>query len=165
MRFGQRGTLSRKWARKGSRPPAVKQTQYDYVYVIGDAYPSTGKTAGLLSPYINSGVMNVFLEQMAREIDPDVHVVMLWNQAGFHRSTYLRIPENITIVPLPPYSPEPNPVENLWHYLRSHAWSNRTFEDYRHLCTAACEAWQKYCLDTTLIKSVCNAPYAAEHKT
>jgi len=165
MRFGQQGTICRKWARKGSRPPAVKQTQYDYVYVIGAACPATGKTTGLLSPHINGGVINVFLEQMAREVDPDVHIVMVWDQAGFHTSTHLRIPENITIVPLPPYSPELNPIENLWHYLRSHVWSNRTFDDYRHLCTVACQTWQTYCLDTTLIKSVCNAPYATGRKT
>jgi transposase len=106
--------------------------------------------------------MNVFLEQFAVEVHPDVHVVMIWDQAGFHCSKALRIPANVTILPLPPYSPELNPIENLWHYLRSHHWSNRVYDAYDDLRTAACEAWQATCLDADLIKSVCNAPYVTE---
>jgi transposase len=65
------------------------------------------------------------------------------------------VPENVTIVPLPPYSPELNPVENLWHYLRSHFWANRIYADYD-----AINAWHKAVLDPAIIKSVCRAPYA-----
>jgi len=90
----------------------------------------------MLSPYISVEVMNIFLEQFTREIPHGVHVVMVWDQAGFHTGNALKVPENITIVPLPPYSPELNPMENLWHYLRSHYWSNRTFGDYGDLCDA-----------------------------
>lgn len=108
--------------------------------------------------------MNVFSEQFAAEVDPDVHVVMIWDQAGFHGAKQLRVPANVTIVPLPPYSPELNPIENLWHYLRSHHWSNREYADYNALRQAACAAWQTTCLDPELIKSVCNAPYLKERK-
>jgi len=130
--------------------------------VIGAACPQTGQTVGLLSPHINTEVMNVFLEQFAAEVSPDVQVVMIWDQAGFHCSKELRIPANVTILPLPPYSPELNPIENLWHYLRSHHWSNRVYDTYDDLRTAACEAWQATCLDADLITSVCNAPYVTE---
>lgn len=88
-----------------------------------------------------------------------MHVVMIWDQAGFHRSSDLKLPENVTVIALPPYSPELNPVENLWHYLRSHHWSNRAYEDYADLEKAACDAWQKSCLNPKIIKSVCAAPY------
>ena len=52
-----------------------------------------------------------------------------------------------------------NPTENLWHYLRSHYWSNRAYVDYDDLRHAACDAWQKTCLDADTIKTVCCAPY------
>jgi len=91
----------------------------------------------MLSPYINVEVINIFLELFAKEIPKDVHAVMVWDQAGFHTGKKLKVPTNITIIPLPPYSPELNPIENLWHYLRSHYWSNRTYEDYDALADAA----------------------------
>ena len=80
----------------------MKQTQYDWLYVLGAACPQTGQTVGLLSPTINAAVMNVFFEQFAAEVDPDVHVLMIWDQAGFHGAKQLRVPANVTIVPLPP---------------------------------------------------------------
>lgn len=151
--------MTRKWAPTGSRPPAVKQTQYDWLYVIGAVCPETGQTFGMLSPYINTEIMNVFLEQFAKQFAADVHVVLIWDQAGFHTAGHLKVPPNITLMPLPPYSPELNPVENLWHYLRSNYWANREYEDYDTLSEAACHAWQAVCLNPETIKSVCHVPY------
>jgi transposase len=158
-RFGQQGTITRKWAPTGSRPPAVKQTQYDWLYVIGAVCPESGRSVGMLSPYIDTQIMNIFLQGLSRQIAPDVHVVLIWDQAGFHTSGALKVPKNITVLALPPYSPELNPVENLWHYLRAHHWANREYPEWKHLSNAACEAWQKVCLDHELMKTVCNAPY------
>ena len=84
---------------------------------------------------------------------------MVWDKAGFHTSKDLKVPENITIVPLPAYAPELNPIENLWHYLRSHYWANRSYSDYDDLRYAAIGAWQKAALDPEIIKSVCRASY------
>jgi transposase len=72
------------------------------------------------------------------------------------------VPANVTIIQLPAYSPELNPIENLWHYLKSHFWSNRAYADYAELETAAIKAWQLAALDPNLMKTVCAAPYAAE---
>ncbi len=157
--------MTRKWARRGSRPVAVRQTEYEYLYVLGAVCPETGQTTGLLSPQINTEMMNVFLHQWARELPADVHAVLVWDQAGYHTAKHLQVPENATILYLPPYSPELNPVENLWHYLRSHEWSNGFYTSYEALRQAACDAWQKHCLDPQLIQSVCNAPYATLRKT
>jgi transposase len=161
-RFGQQGTLTRVWAEIGSRPRAVKQTQYDYLYVLGAVCPQTGNSAGLLAANINTTTVNAFFEQMAKEIAPDVHVALIWDQAGYHTSGLLKVPANITLVPLPPRSPELNPIENLWHYLRSHHWSNRSYKNYDALREAACDAWQKSCLDPELMKTVCAAPWLEE---
>lgn len=127
--------------------------------MIGAVCPQTGQTVGMLSPYIDTAIINIFLQQFARQLDPDVHAVLIWDQAGFHSSKALKVPENITLLPLPPYSPELNPAENLWHYLRSHYWANREYADWETLAQAACEAWQNVCLQPDLIKTVCNAPY------
>jgi transposase len=158
-RFGQQGTLTRVWAPTGSRPTAVKQTQYDYLYVFTAVCPETGDACGLIAPHVNTVAMNVFLEQFSRELPMGVHGVMILDRAGFHTSKAMSVPGNVSLIHLPPYSPELNPVENLWHYLRSHHWSNRFYANYDALHQAALEGWRAVCLDAGKIKSVCAAPY------
>ena len=144
---------------RGSRPRTLRQTKYEWLYVIGAVCPQTGQSVGLLSPTINTDMMSSFFEQFAAEVSSNIHVVMVWDQAGFHTSKNLKIPANVTIVPLPPYSPELNPVENLWHYLRSHYWSNRIYADYDALRIAACDAWQQVCLEPAMLRSICHCTY------
>ncbi len=105
-------------------------------------------------------MMNAFFEQFNAEVSHNIHVVMIWDQAGFHISKKLKVPKNVTIVLLPPYSPELNPVENLWHYLRSHYWANRIYANYDTLRYAAVDAWHKAVLNPAVIQSVCRASYA-----
>ena len=119
-RFGQQGTLTRLWARKGSRPRAVRQTRYQWIYVIGAVCPQRGQSVGLRAPTVNADITNAFFEPFAAAVDPKVHGVRVGDQAGFHTATKLKVPDNVTLVSLPPYSPELHPVENLWPYFRSH---------------------------------------------
>ena len=112
-RFGQQGTVTRMWAKTGSNPKAVRQTKYEWLYVIGAVCPQSGETVGLLSPVINIDVINLFIKQFTREVSYDVHVLLVWDQAGFHISNKLKIREKMTILPLPPYFFELNPVESL----------------------------------------------------
>ena len=100
-RFGQQGTLTRVWAKRGSRPRALRQTKYEWLYVLGAVCPATGQSVGLLSPYLNTQIVNTFFEQFSREVDPEVQVVMVWDQAGFHTSKELKILPNLTILALP----------------------------------------------------------------
>lgn len=158
-RFGQQGTLTNVWAPRGTRPTAVRQTEYGYLWVLGAVCPATGHAEGLLSPRLNTAVVNTFLEQFSRSLAADEHAVLIWDGAGFHTSGSLRLPANVSVLQLPAYSPELNPVENLWHYLKSHFWSNRTYDDYEALETAAIEAWKKAVLDAALMQTVCAAPY------
>ena len=97
--------------------------------------------------------MQVFLGMLSRTLAPREHAVLIMDQAGWHRARALRVPGNVTILYLPPYSRELNPVERLWAYLRSHYLANRTYEDYRHLLDAGAEAWQT--LTPELLRSVC----------
>ena len=84
---------------------------------------------------------------------------MIWDQAGFHTANALKVPPNVTLIELPPYAPELNPVENLWHYLRSHFWSNRDYDNYDALMQAATHAWRQTALEPETVKTVCAAPY------
>jgi len=81
-------------------------------------------------------------------------IQMIWDQAGFHTSKNVRLPDNVTLIPLPPYSPQLNPIEKLWQYLRKHYRSNRVYTDYDALRIATIDAWQKTCLDKKKIKSI-----------
>ncbi len=156
-RLGQQGTLTRVWAPTGSRPTAVKQTKYEWAYLYAAVEPATGESVALLAPNVNTDTFNVFLNMLAAEVKPDEHVVLIMDQAGWHRSKTLDLPECVTVRLLPPYSPELNPVENLWHYLRSHHLSNRAYDDYDALIDAGTAAWQT--LTPATIKSVCRCPY------
>lgn len=156
-RFGQQGTITDVWAKTGSRPTAVRQTRYEWVYLYGAVEPASGASAALLAPYVNTAAMNVFLKILDAERKPDEHFVLIMDQAGWHRSKGLKLPEGITVLLLPPYSPELNPIENLWHYLRSHYLSNRSYEDYDALLAAGTEAYRR--LTPEVIKTVCACPY------
>lgn len=114
---------------------------------------------GLLAPYLNTDTVNAFFRQFEKEVSPHVHVFMIWDQAGFHTSQKVKVPDNVTIIPLPPYSPQLNPIEKLWQYLRQHHWSNRIYEGYDHLRQAANDAWHDVCLKPEKIKTICRANY------
>ena len=102
-----------------------------------------------------------FLEQFAAALAPGAHAVLVWDNSGSHTAQSLRCPANVTLVPLPPYAPELNPIENLWHYLRDHHWSDRNYADRAELESAACAAWRASCLDPATVSSVTRCGYAA----
>lgn len=156
-RFGQQGTLTRVWAERGSRPTAVKQTRYQWVYLYAAVEPATGASVALQAPHVNTGTMSVFLKMLSEDLGPADHAVLVMDQAGWHVSRRLEVPDNITILLLPPYSPELNPVERLWAYLRSHFLANRVYDDYAHLLDAGAQAWQQ--LTPALLRTVCACDY------
>lgn len=163
-RFGQQGTITRAWARRGSRPRRRRQNGRESLYVLTATCAASGAAVGLIMPELNTAVIDLFLEPFARQLAPGVHAVLLRDNAGYHVSDALVVPPNVSLIGLLPYSPELNPVENLWHYLRSHHWSNRVYLDYDALLEAATESWRKVCLDPEKIRSVCAAPYLTERR-
>jgi putative transposase len=158
-RFGQKGTITRVWARRGSRPRAVRQTGFSSLYVLAAVCAATGAMSALIMPALNTEVVNLFLEQFARELPAGVHAVLIWDGAGFHTGLDVVVPSNVSLIQLPPYSPELNPVENLWHYVRAHHWSNRPYRDYDELQAEAVRSLCAVREDTETIKTVCNTPY------
>jgi transposase len=127
--------------------------------VLSAVCPATGRAEGLISPRLNTEVVPLFLDGLASTIPAGTHVVLVWDGAGYHVAKALRPPPNITLVGLPPYSPELNPVERLWLYLRQHHWSNRVYEDVDAVEAAAMAGWRAICLDEAKVRSICRCDY------
>lgn len=87
--------------------------------------------------------MNLHLAEISKAVAPGAHAVIVMDQAGWHTTPKLKVPDNITILPLPSKSPELNPVENIWQYMRDNWLSNRIFKDYEQIVALCCEAWTK----------------------
>ncbi len=123
--------------------------------------PASGRAEGLITPVLNTGVVQSFLDQLSATIPAGTHVVLVWDGAGYHSAAKaLAAPANITLVTLPPYSPELNPVERLWLYLRQHHWSNRTYADLAALEEAAVAGWRAVCLTPDKVRTICRCEYA-----
>ena len=101
-RIGQQGTLTAVWAETGSRPEAVKQTEYDWVYLYAAVNPATGASSAMLAPTVNTAYMNEHLKFISRQVATGAHAILVLDQAGGHVAKALQIPENITLLPLPP---------------------------------------------------------------
>jgi transposase len=110
-------------------------------------------------PELKTAVVDRFLEEFSRQLAPGVHAVRLWDNAPYHVSGDLVVPGNVSLIGLLPYSPELNPVENLWHYLRSHYWSLQVYRDYNALEAEASRGLCAVCQDAERVKSICAAPY------
>jgi transposase len=141
--MGQQGTLTRCWAPTGARPTAVKQTEYEWIYLFGAVNPLTGASSALLAPTVSTDYMNHHLRFISEQAGPDVHIIVVLDQAGWHTAKALKIPENISLLYLPSYSPELNAIERLWGYLKSHYLSNRVYTDYEDLLNTCRDAWNK----------------------
>ena len=87
--------------------------------------------------------MQMHLEEISRHVARRAHAVVLMDRAGWHSTDKLNVPKNLTIILLPSKSPELNPVENVWQYLRQNWLSNTVFEDYDAILDAGCDAWRK----------------------
>ncbi len=140
-RVGQKGTLTRIWARKGSRPRAVCDTRYEWAYLFGAVCPERKTGAGIVMPYANTEAMNLHLEEISKAAAPGAHAALVFDGAGWHGSEKLKIPDNITPIILPPYLPELNQTENIWEYLRKNNLSNRLHVTYEDIVDACRNAW------------------------
>ncbi len=147
------------WADRGSHPRAIRQTQYEWIYLFGAACPATGACNGWLMPAANTHTMNIQLSDLSQQVGSDVQVLLILDQAGWHSSRGLRVPDNITLLPLPPYSPELNPIELIWRYLRQHYLSNRQYRDHHALFEAGGAAWNTLGDQPDKIKSICLFPW------
>ena len=142
-RVGQKNKITRRWAKRGTRPAAPKDQRTQSAYIFGAICPAEGKGAGLVLPRCTIEGMDLHLKEIAQAVAPGAHAAVLLDRAGWHVSTKLVVPDNITLVPLPPRSPELNPVENVWQFLRENWISNRVFSSYTDILNHCCAAWNK----------------------
>jgi DDE superfamily endonuclease len=142
-RVGQKNKITRRWARRGTRPSAPRDQRTASTYIFGAICPKDGKGAGLVLPRCNSAAMTLHLAEIATAVAPGAHAVMLVDQAGWHVSRKLVVPPNITLLPLPPKCPELNPIENVWQFMRDNWLSNRIFQSCQEVLDHCCTAWNK----------------------
>ncbi len=146
------------WAPKGIRPRTPRQIVRTSTYVYTGVCMALGKMTSLILPHVNTEMMNIFLRHVAEDFK-NYFVSMLVDGAGWHRSESLIVPENIRLVPLPPYSPELNPVEHIWDYLRENAMPNIAFRSLRQLEDALCRQLRNLENDPDRVRSRTNFPY------
>lgn len=142
-RVGQKNKLTRRWAMRGTRPSAPRDQRTQSTYIFGAICPKKGEGIALVLPWCNTEAMNAHLAAISTAVDPGAHAVLILDQAGWHMAAKLRVPENITILPLPPKAPELNPVENVWQFMRDNWLSNRIFESYDQIVDLCCHAWNR----------------------
>jgi transposase len=153
-RLGQKNGRTRVWARTGSRPRLPTDQRYANAYLFGAICPARGTGAALMLPLANTDAMQLHLQAIADTIAPDAHALVLMDRAGWHKAERLEVPDNLTIILLPSRSPELNPAENVWQYLRQNSLSNRVFESYDDILDAGCEAWNNLIAQPETITSI-----------
>ncbi len=105
--------------------------------------------------------MNLHLLEISALVAAGAHAVMTVDGAGWHKpGDKLRLPHNISLLILPPYSPELNPVENVWQFLRQNYLANRVFDTYEAIVDACCEAWNALVTEPNRIRSIASRPWA-----
>ena len=124
-RVGQKNGITRRWAKRGTRPSAPKDQRTTSAYIYGAICPAEGKGAALVLPRCNTEGMTLHLAEISAAVAPGAHAMLILDQAGWHISASLVIPANITILPLPAKCPELNRQENVWQFMRDNWLSNR----------------------------------------
>jgi hypothetical protein len=156
-RVGQKGRVCHRWFTRGVRPSGLCDRRYTWAHLFAAVRPSTGQGFALVLPEASTRAMQVFLDQFAAALEADEHAVMLLDQAGRHGARALVVPGNVTLVPLPPYSPQLNPVERVWLYLRERHLSHRLLNGYDAIVDACCAAWNQ--LTPERLRSLTSYPY------
>jgi hypothetical protein len=159
-RVGQQGTLTRVWAKRGTRPRAMRDRRYTWAWLFGAVCPGRGVGAAVVLPHVDVEAMNIHLAEIGRRVAEGAHAVLVLDGAGWHTSPRLRVPDNVSLLPLPRYAPELNPVENVWEYLRQNRLSHRVWESYDAIVEACCDAWNTLMRSPEQIASITTRNWA-----
>ena len=126
------------WCRKGIRPSVPCHHIREYRYVYGAVEPLTGESSFLILPYCNTECMNVFLEHLSASY-PDDMIVLVCDGAAWHKSGGLKRFANIELMFIPPYTPEMNPIEQIWKELRARGFHNKVFQTLEKVVDQLCD--------------------------
>jgi transposase len=125
-RFGRISQAIRCWSPIGQRPVVPSQIVREYIYAYGAICPQDGSFTSLILPDMRTECLNVFLTELSSRY-PENHLLVVLDGASSHRSGELHLPPNMSLLPLPPYSPELNPQENVWGQIKEEGFYNRIF--------------------------------------
>jgi hypothetical protein len=159
-RIGQKGRLTHVWYQKGVRPRGVRQQGFAAAHLFGAVCPERGEGVALVLPEVSTGAMDVFLAELSRAVPAGTHAALVLDGAGWHVSEDLTVPPNLTLIHPPPYSPELNPVERVWEYLRDRWLSHRVLAGgYDAVVDAACAAWNALLAEPGRLRSLTSFPW------
>lgn len=160
-RFGLRSTTMRIWAEKGKVASIKVMQGFKNFYAYSSVCPFDGENFSLLLPGVNTEFMSIFLEHLSSNF-PNLKILLIMDQAGWHKSKELKVYENIELIYLPAYSPELNPVEKLWEWIKKECSHNFIYKDLEDLGKAVCIEYQK--LTDNDYKRLCNCNYLSYYK-
>lgn len=154
-RVGQQGTHAYIWAPKGARPLMMRDNRHDSAYIFGAICPDRGVGAAMITPAANTEMMNLHLAEISTQVATGACAVLICDRAGWHqKGKKLQLPENIRLLPLPSYSPELNPMENVWDYLRQNKLCSTVWDSYEEIVDACKTAWNWLIDDPDRIRSI-----------
>ena len=137
--FGRIGKVLKCWAWNGRRPKVLNQKVREYRYIFGAVDPMTGDKCFRIYSHCDTVCMNHYLKELSQEFK-DEYVLLVCDNAGWHNSKGLIIPDNIEIMHIPPYTPEMNPIEQIWDEIREKNFANQTFKSLTQVVDKLCEA-------------------------
>lgn len=160
LREGQQGSLSRSWAPKGTRPQRIRQRQFKSSYLYGAVCPKKDKACGLVLPEASTEGMQLHLYEISKNITRGYHAIVVMDKAGWHVAKKLKVPSNMTLIKLPAYSPELNPMEQVFQQLRKLKLSNTCYETYEEIDQALAKVWMEFIGEKGNIKRLCTRKWA-----
>ncbi len=147
------------------RPEGVIDHRYASAWLYAAVRPGTDEAFALVMTEVGAAAMQAFLDRFAATLPGGVHAAMLLDGAGWHVAGDIVAPENVSLIFLPPYSPQLNPPERLWLYLRERFLSLRQFRDLDDIIDACCNAWNRMVEEPGRIASLTDFPYIRSVRT
>jgi hypothetical protein len=160
-RVGQQGTLTHVWAERGSRPPGVRDDRHDSAWAV---------RRGLPDPKCGRRARDALGQRRGDELAPGRDrqggqprrpcLSSATAQAGIQLGGTLEVPDNVSLLHLPGYAPQLNPIENVWEYLRGNHLSITVWDTYDQIVDACCRAWNAFINDRDRVFSITNRAWA-----
>lgn len=156
-RYGQKTIVTKVWSKTGSNPTYINQNGFLNAWIYGAVNPINGKNFSLVLPNLDSKNMQIFLNSFAKTLSPKRHTVVILDGSKAHNNSLLRISKKLTLYFLPPYSPELNPIERLWQFIKKKYLSFKLYRNYEEIIETGSYVCNKITSD--IIKSVCRCDY------
>lgn len=156
-RFGQKTIATKIWSKKGDKIKYLNQNGFLNSWIYGAVNPVNGKSHAFILPTLNAVNMQIFIDSFSKEIPKNKHVVMILDGSRAHKNGILHTNKNLTLYFLPPYSPELNPIEILWLFIKKKYLSFKLYNNIEEINERGVWAWNK--ITPEMIKSICRCDY------